>query len=264
MNYQVDRYYKDQMLSIPVRVREKCRIAVKVYNATKPYTTYFDAAPIIEGEDKIIVKIPKMPKHAVMEIYNEANGNLNFDSSFQVGTIAVDPIKINFSIASISDPTVSSFATFSDEFAEQAGVLSTQKSIYTSPDGNYTIHYLDVIRDDKGNELRTPARINTITGVIEIAKKYYINYTVPGRKAINWHEFSHLWRNVEMADEIEADKNAIMIYLATGNPTCEAYNVFLKVYKGTPTKQNVERYNALDKFIRNFNQIIVKQLHKAA
>ena len=68
---------------------------------------------------------------------------------------------------------------------------------------------------------------------------------------LNWHEFSHLWRNINYANEFEADKNAVMIYLGMGNPILGAYE-FLKVYKGTPSKLNVQRYNALNLFIREF------------
>ena len=261
MLYQVDKQYNDQVIIIPVRTRAKTRLAIKVRHLRKPYTYYFDTAPVIEGEDAITVKIPKMPSSVIIELYNEANGNVNSDSTFQVGAIRVQPLRIDFSVNGISDSTVSSFARFSDDFAENAGILSAQNSVYRSPDGEFTVHYKDVIRDDNGRELRTPARINTRTKIIEIAKKYYINYTVPGRKAINWHEFSHLWKNKEQANEMEADKNAILIYLTTGNPTIEAYNVFLKVFHNTPTSMNLARYNALNKFIRDVNKTLTKQIN---
>jgi len=239
-------------------------MVVRVHHPRKPYTRYFDTAPIINGKEAFIIKIPKMPEAVIIELYNEKNGNIDFDSSFKVGKISVEPIRLGWKINKIHDRTVSSFAKFSDEFAENAGVLSAQNSVYLSPCGRFRIDYKDVIRNEKGQELKTPARINAKTGVIEIAKKYYVGYTVPGRKAINWHEFSHIWRNVNSADEIEADKNAIMIYLGMGNPTVEAYNVFLKVFKNTPSNLNRKRYEELDRFIRNFNMAINKTLKSAA
>jgi len=239
-------------------------MVVRVHHPRKPYTRYFDTAPIINGKEAFIIKIPKMPEAVIIELYNEKNGNIDFDSSFKVGKISVEPIRLGWKISKIHDRTVSSFAKFSDEFAENAGVLSAQNSVYLSPCGRFRIDYKDVIRNEKGQELKTPARINATTGVIEIAKKYYVGFTVPGRKAINWHEFSHIWRNVNSADEIEADKNAIMIYLGMGNPTVEAYNVFLKVFKNTPSNLNRKRYEELDRFIRNFNMAINKTLKSAA
>lgn len=254
MNFQIDRHYINQEIKIPIRTYGKTRIVCRVHNKTKPYTRYFDTAPFITGYDNFIIKIPKMPPSVVVEIYNEANGNTANDNTFQVGKISVSEIKLGWQISRIMDSTVSSFAKFSDDFAENAGILSAQNSIYMSPCGRFRIDYKDVIRDDKGAELRTPARINSKTGVIEISKKYYRNYTVPGRKALNWHEFSHVFRNVNKSDEIEADKNAIMIYLGTGNPTVEAYNVFLKVFKNSPHNLNRKRYDEINKFIRTFSQ----------
>lgn len=252
------------MIKIPVWTQTPERLVIRVKNYRKPYTYYFDTAPIIKGKDAFIIKMPKMPPSVIVELYNEKNGNTQYDSTFRVGNITSAPIAMNMSNSTITDPTVASFAHFSDEFAENAGILSAQKSIYVSPDGKYQIHYLDVIRDEKGNAMRTPARINSKTGIIEIAKKYYIRHTVPGRKWINWHEFSHLWRNKEQANELEADKNAIMIYLAMGNPTIEAYNGVLRIFKNSPSNLNRKRYDELNAFIRKATGMLNKQINQAA
>ena len=262
MIFTVKKYFNYQMIRIPVRTFGAARIIISVRHYSKPYTKYFETDPIINGYDTIKVKIPKMPPAVVVEIYNEANGNLDFDSTFKIGDVQVEPIKQMFSISKIMDNNVNSFAEFSDDFAENAGILSAQNSVYISPDGKFRIDYKDVIRDENGKELRTPARINTKSGIIEIAKKHYISYTVPGRKAINWHEFSHLWRNVNASDEIEADKNAVLIYLGMGNPTIEAYNVFLRVFKNTPSELNRNRYNEMNSFIKNFHNNVNNYLSK--
>ncbi len=262
MIFRVVRHFRNQMIRIPVRTFGAYRIVINVYHYSKPYTKYFETDPTINGFDEFRIKIPKMPPEVIIEIYNEANGNTEYDSSFQIGDVMLMPIKQMFHINKLMDNNVNSFAVFSDDFAENAGILSAQNSIYVSPDGKFKIDYKDVIRDDEGEELRTPARINTKTGIIEIAKKYYRLYTVPGRKAINWHEFSHLWRNINTEDEFEADKNAILIYLGMGNPTIEAYNVFLKVFANTSSDLNRARYNELNSFIKNFPQTAVNYLNK--
>ena len=265
MLYQVDRQFENQLIRIPVWTQNPERLVIKVRHYKKPYTYYFDTAPIIKGKDVFIVKIPKMPPSVIIELYNEKNGNIQYDGTFKVGNITMAPIVMTFNSSQIVDSTVASFARFSDEFAENAGILSAQNSIYVSPDGKYRIHYLDVIRDDGGRELRTPARINSQTGIIEIAKKYYIRHTVGGRKWTNWHEFSHLWRNNEQANELEADKNAIMIYLALGNPTIEAYNGVLRIFRNSPSNLNRKRYDELNKFIREATgKINNQQLNQAA
>lgn len=261
MIYQVQRQFPNQTIKVPVRTFSPTRIVARVLHPRKPYTVYFDTAPVINGSDEFIIKIPKMPPAVNVELYNENNGNMDFDSTFAVGKISSEPIKQSFIINKIMNPTVSSFAGFSDEFAENAGIMSAQNSVYASADGKFRIHYKDVIRDDDGRELSTPARINSRTGIIEISRKHYMGYTVPGRKAINWHEFAHLWMNKNQSDEIEADKNAITIYLGMGNPTIEAYNVFLKVFKNTASNLNRKRYDELNSFIRNFHQIMAKQIN---
>lgn len=265
MIYKIPKKYKNQEIRVPIRTSYPERICVKVYHPRRAHTEYFDAAPIIRGEDKFIIKIPNMPDEGVvMEIFNESHGHLNYDNSFSLGKISSHQIRLGFIINKIMDPNVARFMAFSDEFAEKAAILSAQNSVYISADGRFRIDYKDVIRDDKGNELRTPARVHSKTKVIEISRKYYLAYTVPGRRAINLHEFAHVYQNSNPADEFEADKNAIMIYLGTGNPTIEAYNVFCKIFKNSPSDLNVRRYNELNKFIRNFNQIMTKRVGNAA
>lgn len=257
-SFKIPKKHTNQEIRIPVRTKQKERIVCRASHPTKPYTVYFDVAPTIEGEDEFIVKIPNMPFGVNLEVYNEANGNVAGDTSFQIQKPKVGALKQSFSIAGLMDPNVAQFSKFLDEFAENAGVLSAKNSIYVSPDGKFRIDYKDVIRDDKGRPLRTPLRVNSETKVMEIAKGQFKNYTVPGRKMWAWHEFAHVWKNVDPSDELEADKNAIMIYLGYGNPIAEAYNVIFKVFKNTPTDLNRQRYYALNDYIKNFNKEIKK------
>ena len=265
MIYQVPKKYENQEIRIPIKTLYPERIAVKVYHPRKAHTDYFNTAPIINGKDTFVVKIPKMPDTGViLEIFNESHGHMNYDNSFTLGKISSHPIKLAFAIQKIMDPNVARFAAFSDEFAENAAILSAQNSVYISSDGRFRIDFKDVIRDSNGKELKTPARVNSKTKVIEISRKYYLDYTVPGRRAINWHEFAHVYKNKNPADELEADRTAIAIYLGMGNPTIEAYNVFLRVFNNSPSDLNVQRYNELNKFIKNFNQIMIKKVSQAA
>lgn len=254
MTFGIARKYQDQQIKIPVRTRGKERIVVRVSHPTKPNTVYFDVAPIISGEDMFVIKIPKMPEQVVVEMYNERNGNSKSDNTFQIKEPEIGPIVQPFVIRKIMDPNVNKFAMFLDDFAENAAIISAQNSIYRSPDGKFEIHYKDVIRDDDGRELRTPLRVNSKTKVMEIAKKYYITYPVPERKFWAWHEFAHVWVNVDPSDELEADKNAIKIYFGFGNPVAHAYSGLMKVFKNTPSDLNKQRYLALNAYIKSFNK----------
>lgn len=257
-SYEIPRQYNDQEIKVPVRTRKKERICVKVYHPLKPNTVYFDAAPIITGEDMFVIKIPRMPEAVIMDIYNPRNGNNTKDGTFQVGKIRWRPITQGFVIKEIMDPNVKRFSRFIDDFAENAAVISAGNSVYHSPDGRFKIDYKDVIRDENGAELRTPLRVNSETKVMEIAKKHYVKYTVPARKFWAWHEYAHVWKNKNPSDELEADKHAIMIYLGTGNPVVEAYNGIFQVFKNTPSNLNRQRYEALNAYIKDFTNNMQK------
>lgn len=256
MFYQVYRQFENQSIRIPMRTWGDVRCIVKASHPTKPNTKYFDTDAVINGFDKFTIKIPKMPSSVIIELYNENNGQMDNDSTIAVGNITSEPIRLGWRVDTILNKTVSSFAKFSDDFAENAGILAAQNSVHLSDDGRFRIDYKDIIRDDDGTKLTTPARINSRTKIIEISKKHYVNFTVPGRKAINWHEFSHMFINKDKSNEFEADKNAVMIYLGMGNPVIEAYNVFLNVFQNTPTALNAARYNELNSFIRSFSKKI--------
>ena len=87
MVFQIDRQYANQIIKVPVRTFGKTRIVVRVLNRTKPNTRYFDTAPEINKSDTFVIKIPKMPPSVIMEVYNEANGNTEYDNTFSVGKI---------------------------------------------------------------------------------------------------------------------------------------------------------------------------------
>ena len=70
------------------------------------------------------------------------------------------------------------------------------------------------------------------------------------RMAILLHEYAHFYVNKVPRNEIEADINGLGIYLKLGYPTIDIYNVFLKVFKQSPSNQNKERYDTLDRFVR--------------
>lgn len=254
MFWGINRTAGDQVISFPVKTYSPERISVTIYHPTKPNTVYFSTCPVVNGSINFTVKIPKCPEKLIMEVYNEDNGNKDVDGSFIVGDINLYKLIPNLYAQGIMDRNAREFAEFSDQFAEDAGILPAQNDLYKSKDGKFSINYVNVIRDEKGGEINTPARVDAVTREIENAKKYYIGYTVPGRKAINWHEYSHVYANINPADELEADKNAIFFYLALGNPKIEALNVFLKVFKNSPSDLNVKRDQALENYIMEFDK----------
>ena len=55
-----------------------------------------------------------------------------------------------------------------------------------------------------------------------------------------------------MDDEVEADLNALLIYLGLGYPRIEAFEVFAQTFISAPTDQNQVRYDKIKQFIDEF------------
>ena len=53
--------------------------------------------------------------------------------------------------------------------------------------------------------------------------------------------------------EIEADRNAINVFLKMGYSKAMAHDAFVRVYLNESPVQNIDRYNAIRKFIDNFD-----------
>jgi hypothetical protein len=108
------------------------------------------------------------------------------------------------------------------------------------------------IIEDNGVEQTTPARIDIDSGIIEVSKRQFIEYTIPNRMAILLHEFSHIYLNDNVDDEVEADLNGLLIYLGLGYPRIEAFEVFAKTFMNNPTDENGMRFDSIKNFIDNF------------
>lgn len=248
-------------LVVTVQVQGSQKMHLIVKDAYKPYTVYTDRIQPIKGKGILYVRMPQSPDKAIVQIYNEANGNLpkeTDDASFQLINIEKKELKRRFTKNSLSG-LVHSFVDFAQDFAENAGILSAGSSVYISPDNRFRIDYVDIIRDrDTGKVKNTPARISQMTGIIEISKHHFRDYTIPMRMAILLHEFSHFYINKNKRDETEADLNALLIYLGLGYPRIEAHYAFLKVFMNTPSTQNKERHKKIAAFIDNFEKLNIK------
>ena len=117
----------------------------------------------------------------------------------------------------------------------------------------FEIIYTDEIMEEDGRLSETPARIEVDSGIIEISRAKFVPMTVPNRMAILLHEFSHIFVNENMDDEVEADLNALNIYLSLGYPRIEAFEVFTQTFIDTPTDENKVRFDYIKNFIDDFD-----------
>jgi hypothetical protein len=171
------------------------------------------------------------------------------DKSFEVDSISKEMLEKKLDVIDFGNPLVRSFVNFCTRFCYNAGSLSS--GTYVSDDKKFVIKYLATI-EDNGQEQTTPARIELNTGVIEVSKKQFVNFTIPNRMAILLHEFSHVYLNNNQDDEVEADLNGLLIYLGLGYPRIEAFEVFASTFMNAPTEQNKMRFDKIKNFIDNF------------
>ena len=197
----------------------------------------------VSGSKKYYVRLPIAPEEALIEV-SSPNNNVEIDD------IRTLDLPTNFDSKYFSNPEVISFVNFAEEFAYNASTLKAGKTKYHSDDDMFTIIYLDAIVVD-GEVDPTPARISQNSGIIEVSKKDFLEYTIPMRMAILLHEFAHFYLNEIMEDEIEADKHSLNIYMSLGYPRIDAYNVYLDVFANAPTELNKDRYEELNKLFSN-------------
>lgn len=253
MIFKVPTRHEELTLLIKVRTYQPQQIRLRVTDADQPNTAFTDRYKTVDGESIFFVRMPVSPKNALVSVYNEANGNLpvGSDNTVEVESITKEALDKKLDVIDFSNPLVRSFVNFATRLSYNAGSLPS--GTYVSDDKKFVIKYLPII-EDNGVEQSTPARIDIDTGVIEISKRQFIDYTVPNRMAILLHEFSHVYLNDNVDDEVEADLNGLLIYLGVGYPRIEAFEVFAKTFLNAPTEQNKMRYDKIKAFIDNFEK----------
>jgi hypothetical protein len=246
--------------TIPLRIRIRSAYHNKQGKiAFKPDTNYTDRAGKVSGERTFYVRMPKTPEVVVAEIYNPTKTKDPGapDNSFQLVSKDILPLDTFPREYDSNSELLQCAIDFVQYFSENAGIFSAGDggSVYKSLCGRFRIDYLDVIRDRKtGEELATPARISQDRGIIEVSKKHFLKYAVPYRVAILLHEVSHFYVNDNPRNEVEADLNALKMFLGLGYGYIDAENAFLNVFKGTPSDQNKQRHQILHNFIMDFEK----------
>lgn len=255
MNFTLWTRYEPIMIKVVVQTTSPQDIVLKVYDPTQANTYFTDREKNVNGIEELFVRMPLSPSSAKLEVYNKRNGNQakGQDPSFTVVSIKKEDLDITLPQTKMDTFAVRNFVAFAQKFSYNAGWLSAPKD-YLSSVGAFKIEYLPVIINSKGDKMATPARISTKNGRIQVSQAAFREYTIPMRMAILLHEFSHFYLNSDISDETEADLNGLTIYLGLGYPIREAYQAFTSTFIGHPTEQNKQRYEVIDKFIRDYIQ----------
>ena len=247
-------------LVIAIESKGDVKLKITASDDKKPMTFFYNRNIVVNGQREIQLKMPISPKILIVEIYNVEVGRYDNDEDGSFRIVKFEPKKLKQNPVWLK-PEDTSFMRFAKQFSENASILSAgdkKPSIYRSDDAKYTIDYYDKIRDKKtGKVVSTPARIGHTTGIIEVSKHDFMQYTVPMRMVILLHEYAHKYKNPkigkQISDEVAADINALSMYLSEGFSEVEAHRAFLTVFKGSDNAQNTRRYLILKDFIAKFN-----------
>jgi hypothetical protein len=190
------------------------KIGVIGHDVDKPNTEYFNRMVVKDGT--YTFNLPQSPKVLKVIVLEVNEGDTDESDKYEITGFRYADLPKQ---ALITDQYTSEFIKFAQEFSAMAGYLPPND--YYSDNRNFMIRLLPEIREDP----KTPSRIHTETGVIEVSKKWFDGMTVPGRMAILQHEFAHNNLNNSYKNnnetEKEADENALQIYLALGYPKVE-------------------------------------------
>lgn len=254
-------------LSVTIESKRPVLIRLVAYDPNKPATRYNDIGGKVDGTRIFTLKFPVSPKRLKLRIFNPEFGNLPYgeDSSFKIVDIKVQKLK-QYDVWWNQD--TKNFYKFAVEFSENAGILSAgdkKPHIYRSDDGKFTIDYYNVIYDRTTNKrLSTPARVGHNSGIIEVSKAKFLEYTVPMRLVILLHEYAHKYLNPKLNRKIEyetgADIQGLYIYLGKGWSPIEAHKSFLKVFKTANTDSNHKRYKIIKDFIDKYDRGQVERM----
>lgn len=236
---------KKVLVVIKTNFNQKIYIGLRDYN--KPKTYYTKRYAFIDGIEKFFILLPQCPKVGELLVFNSDNMQ-DLDTDFKILDIQVQ----NYEIPPYSfSRKTTSYIKFAQKFCKELSYLpySKEGKTYLSKNRQFQIDLMTNVISSYGGYLPTPARISQLNGRIEVSYEQFNKYTVPMRMAILLHEYAHFYINKVPRSEIEADINGLGIYLKLGYPTIDIYNVFLKVFKRSPSMENKERFDTLNKFV---------------
>jgi hypothetical protein len=261
MVIEIPSNYFPFQLALTVTTQQPEHIRIVAVDPTKVATRYIDRNGVVENKRTYHLKFPVSPQKLEIHVFNVRNGDLPVgeDPSFEIANIQVEKLK-EYDVWWNQD--TKSFYKFAVEFSQNAGMLSagdTKPHVYRSDDGKFTIDYYNVIYDRSSKKrLSTPARVGHNSGIIEVSKAKFMEYTVPMRLVILMHEFAHKYLNPKIDRPIDyetgADIQALYIYLGKGWSPFEAHKAFLKVFKTANGEANHKRYKIINDFIDKYSK----------
>jgi len=252
MQYTMWTRYAPCMVRLKIRTPKPTKIMLVAKDKRQANTEFTNTTKIIDGEQDLFIRMPLSPNVLLLSVTNVLVGERTRqeETTFEVLEVSNEKLDVTIGLTNMDTPLVRSFVSFAQKFCYNAGWIPPKD--YYSKSNQFKVEYLPKIVGSNGKELKTPARISTTNGRIQISQEAYVPFTIPMRMAILLHEFSHYYVNSDISDEVEADLNALTIYLGLGYPIKEAYAAFGETFIEAPSELNKNRYDIIDTFIKDY------------
>ena len=220
-------------LRMGIRSQRPLLLIVKGCDPNHAWTCYVSRqlpfkASLFEGPDpgyrEFSIPFPISPRQLVIQLYEKESGG---HEDFRIEKLEPETLP---EAQLWTLPEMHRFIDFATRFSQRAGFLNP--GFYYSPGKEFLIEYLPVIRDRDGQPLVTPARINRLTGNIQVSQTQMRRYSIPIRLFILLHERCHY--QIPTRSEIPADSCALRSYLTLGYPEIEGIYAATKVFSSHP------------------------------
>jgi hypothetical protein len=254
MRYLLKTSYQPCTIKVNLLAKKSCVIYLNAYDSELANTFFLKRFRNFQTGEKntLYIQMPICGMWTLVEVFS------NSQDDFSVLSVEKTGLAKQIDVATLTNQDVKNFIPFAQQFCYNASSLKTfSDRLYVSDKGGFKIMYSEVIADN----VITPARINKLTKEIEVSKQKFLQMTVPMRFCILCHEFSHLYLNQDIYNELEADLNGLTIYLGLGYPRYEANETFLQTFYQAPTEENLfGRYQYIEKFINDFETLNITHL----
>jgi hypothetical protein len=249
---EVNTNFDPLIYQISVNTETEQPIRVIVLDSKQTTTVFTDRVKNVKGDYTFYVRMPQTGLKTEIIVYNDNVGIINdgLDKTFKITKHQKLPLEQD--INSIIDLTRDerAFIRFAQRFAFNASVMDS--GVYKSDEGKFTIQLLDEIIDDNGVVVPTSFRISVADGTIQASKNMIKSYTVPIIFLLLMHEYSHFYINHDIDNELEADLNALKIYLGLGYPYIDGIWAFAITFEGNKTSENEHRWEYCNKYIDDY------------
>ncbi len=139
---------------------------------------------------------------------------------------------------------------FADEFSKKYKILD--EGTYKSKNDSIELRYVNQIKSIFGEIYKTPARVNSVTGVIEISKQQVFRQGVTENTVFYWILWCYVISRINKdSDYIKADVETIIIYKKTGRPLRD-----IPIGYGLMIKDNPEVLTSLKKRLLKIKSFI--------